>query len=60
MFSILQASGQSSTNVPFGFLAHKGNFLKALDTTSRYKTLWIIDFGAYDHMTDSYHLFSSY
>ena len=59
MFSTLQASGQSSTNVPSSSLAHKGNFLKALNTTSWHKT-WIIHSSASDHMIDSYHLFSSY
>lgn len=61
IFSSFQTSGQSSsnTNTPFGSLAHKGNFFRALSTTSRTKTQ-IIDSGASDHMTDSYHLFSSY
>ena len=53
--------GQSFISiVPTALLAHKGNFLSALNTTSRFKTPWIIDSRASDHMTDSYSLFSSY
>jgi len=58
MFSGLQSSSQ--TNNPSGSLAHKGNFLRALNSTTQSQTPWIIDSGASDHMTDSYHLFSSY
>ena len=58
-FSNFQASGQSSTTLSSGSLAHKGTFLTALSTTSHI-TLWIIDSGASDHMTDAHHLFSTY
>lgn len=39
-------------------LAQRGNFLSALQSKS--KIPWIIDLGASDHMTDSYHLFTIY
>lgn len=59
IFSSLQTTGQPSPNGPSSSLAHKGNFLSTLCTTSKVKTSWIIDSGASDHKTDSYNLFSS-
>ena len=58
-FSNFQASGQSSTTLSSGSLAHKGTFLTALSTTSHI-TPWIIDFGVSNHMTDAHHLLSTY
>ncbi|CAL5338710.1 unnamed protein product [Camellia sinensis] len=59
MLATLQASGQPPKNTPPGTLAHRGNFPQAFYTFHNH-TSWIIDSGASDHMTDSYHLFSSY
>ena len=59
LFSNFQASGQSSTTLSSGSLAHKGTFLTALSTMSHI-TPWIIDSSASDHMTDAHHLFSTY
>ena len=56
MLSAFQASGQSSKNTPSSNLAHRSNFLQALYTFHNH-TPWIIDSGASDHMTDSYHFF---
>lgn len=47
-------------NSPSSLLAHRGNFLSALQSNTQSKTPWIIDSGASDHMTSSHHLFSSY
>ena len=58
-FSNFQASGQSSTTLSSGSLAKKGTFFTALSTMSQ-TTPWIIDSGAYDHMTDAHHSFSTY
>ena len=58
-FSNFQASGQSSTILSSGSLAHKGTFLTTLSTMSHI-TPWIIDSSAFDHMTDAHHLFSTY
>ena len=58
LFSNFQNPGQSS-NVPTGSLAHRGNFLIALNS-EKIKTPWIIDSSASDHMTDCHFLFSSY
>ena len=58
-FSNFQASGQSSTTLSSGSLAKKGTFLTALSTMSHI-TPWIIDSGASNHITDAYHLFSTY
>lgn len=60
MFSSLQTSNQLSTKSPSSSLAHKSNFLKTLSTITQYKVPWIIDSAAFDHMTDSHHLFSIY
>lgn len=60
MFLSFQTSSQSFTYIPSDSLSHKGNFLKALSTTYRIKTLWIIDFDALHHMIDVYYLFFSY
>lgn len=60
MFSNFQTSSQSSKYVPSSSLAQKVNFLKTLITTSRIKSPWIIDVDTSDHMTDDYHIFSSY
>lgn len=60
IFSNLQNSNHHSTHSPSSSLAHKGNHLIALTTSSKYKVPWIIDSGASDHMTDSHHLFSTY
>ena len=54
-----QASSQFSTTLSSGSLAHKGTFLTALNTMSHI-TPWIIDSGAFDHMTDAHNLFSIY
>ena len=51
MLAALQASGQPPKNTPSGNLTHRG----ALYTFRNHKH-WIIDSGASDHMTDSYHL----
>ena len=58
-FFNFQASGQFSTTLSFGSLAHKGTFLTTLNTTSHI-TPWIIDSGASDHMTGAHNLFSIY
>ena len=42
-----------------GSLAQKGTLLTALSTMSHI-TPWIIDSGAFDHMTNAHHLFSTY
>lgn len=60
IFSSLQTSSHSFTHNPSSSLAHKGSFLKALNISSRYRTPWIINLGASDHMTDAYHPFTSY
>ena len=62
LFSSFQNSDKSSSssNISTSSLAHKGNFLTALNTSSCTQTSWIIDSGASDHMTDNYNLFSSY
>lgn len=60
IFSSLQTPNQSSKHDSSSSLAHRSNFLTALNTTSTFKIPWIIDSGASDHMTGSYNLFSSY
>ena len=59
MLAALQASSQPPKNTPSGNLTHRCNVPQALHTFRNHKP-WIIDFGASDHMIDSYHLFSSY
>lgn len=58
ILSSLQNSDQLP-NKASSSLAKKGNFLKAF-TVSSSQSPWIIDTGASDHMTDAYHLFTSY
>ena len=58
-FSNFQASSQSSTSLSSGSLAKKGTFFIVLSTMSQ-TTPWIMDSGAFDHMTDAHHLFSTY
>ena len=60
MFSSLQSAGQSSNSMSSGSLAHRGNFLRALNTIFQTKIPWIVDSGAFDHMTNNYHIFSTY
>lgn len=48
-----------SESVASILLAKKGNFLHALKTL-RDTTLWIVDSGASDHMTDSHQHFTTY
>lgn len=53
-------SGQSSKNPSSTSMAYKGNFLSVLVTTSQSKNSWIIGSSASNHMTNAYHLFTSY
>lgn len=41
----------SSSIVATGFLAQKGNFSKALTVNREKNNIWIVDFGASDHIT---------
>ena len=41
-------------------LAQKVNFSKALTVNTRYSSLWVIDFGASDHMTRDATIFHEY
>ena len=59
MFPNFQSTSHSSNNVSTSSLAHRGNFLKALNTVSQNKISWIIDYGASDHMTSNYKIFST-
>ena len=59
LFFNFQASSQSSTTLSSDSLAQKSTFLTALGTMAHI-TLWIIDSGASDHMTNTHHLFSTY
>lgn len=60
LFSSMQNFGQFSPNISSVFLAYKGNYLNALFTISWYKISWIINYGAFDHMINVHHLFSTY
>ena len=60
MFSSLQSAGHSSNSMSSGSLAHRNNFLRALNTISQTKIPWIVDSCASDHMTSNYHIFSTY
>ncbi|PON70009.1 LOW QUALITY PROTEIN: hypothetical protein PanWU01x14_084730 [Parasponia andersonii] len=59
MFGQLQPSATTSL-VGTGTIAQKGNFLRALNAKCEQNSMWIVDSGAFDHMTGDETLFHSY
>lgn len=57
LFSNFQNSRQSLANIS---ISYKDNQLSAIVTTSQTKIHWIIDSRTSNHVTDDYHLFTTY
>lgn len=60
LLSGTQNTSQLPINISSALLAYKGYYLSALVTKSRFKILWIIEFGASNHMINAYYLFTSF
>ncbi|RVW43757.1 Retrovirus-related Pol polyprotein from transposon TNT 1-94 [Vitis vinifera] len=61
LLSVQSQTGSSSNQViGSGTLAHKGNFLSAFTAGKKRKKPWIVDSGAFDHMTGDATIFDTY